>query len=103
MVGGVSRRGATKVEYALTLMLVSLSCIVVVGALGENVGGLYDKLLPPGGTVPQGRTDDPPPPPPPDEKGKDKDKDKGGHGNNGRHGNPGNGNNGNDKDAGNAH
>ena len=103
MVGGMARRGATKAEYALVLGLLSVSSVLVVGALGHEVASLFDGIVvidPHEGRG--GGTDD-------DGGGGGGDDDTGGggkgkgkHGNNGQHGNPGGGNNGNDKTGGNA-
>ena len=90
MVRGTSRRGVAKVEYALLLTLISISCVLVVGAFGENTSGLFDfgDAAP---VVPTPTAGTPPGP--------------GGHGKHGKHdkrgGNPGVGNNGNGKDVGN--
>ena len=90
MIRVTARRGTTKVEYALTIMLVGVSCALLVGTLGHRVERLYNGTDEPAG-VPAPAAAPAPEDPPPD----------GGAGGK-RHGNPGNGNNGNDKDAGNA-
>ena len=95
MVRGTSRRGVAKVEYALLLTLISVSCVLVVGAFGENTSGLFDI----GDAAPVVPTPTAGTPPGPGGQGKhgkhDKDKDD-------KHrGNPGQGNNGNGKDVGN--
>jgi Flp pilus assembly pilin Flp len=38
----VPRRGATTVEYAIMLMLISLASILVISALGWRLAGIYD-------------------------------------------------------------
>jgi len=118
----VPRRGVTMVEYALMLMLISLTSLLVVSALGTRVATTYDNAQRPMTTVTVG-------PVPPSLGGGGDDTaysggggaggagggttaSKGNHGNNGHHGNnanngnnghgnPGAGNNGNDKSVGN--
>jgi Flp pilus assembly pilin Flp len=102
----VPRRGVTMVEYALMLMLISLTSLLVVSALGTRVATTYDNAQQPMTTVTVG------PVPPSLGGGGDTaysggagggtTASKGNHGNNGHHGNPGGGNNGNDKSVGNA-
>ena len=106
------RRGATKVEYALMVMLVSVTCMLVIGGLGLRLAVMYDNANRPIGDA-IGSGPGPVTAAPPDStggsdaydpggtdgKGKGKDKDKT---NNGNHGNPGQGNAGNDKTGGNA-
>jgi Flp pilus assembly pilin Flp len=103
----VPRRGATMVEYALMLMLISITSLLVVSALGTRVANTYDTANQPMTAVTAG------PMPPSIDTGAD-----GGTGaatgpgggsatavrpgNKGRHGNPGQGNGGNDKSVGNA-
>ncbi|MCC6932189.1 MAG: Flp family type IVb pilin [Deltaproteobacteria bacterium] len=36
-----SRRGATMIEYALLAALISIACMVVVSALGKQVGETF--------------------------------------------------------------
>lgn len=95
----LSRRGATKVEYALVILLVGVSCILVVGALGEGVGGLFDGART---TFSGANADDPTAATaePEDDTGKGKDKGKAKSAR--PNGNPGQGNAGNDKTVGNA-
>jgi Flp pilus assembly pilin Flp len=103
----VPRRGATMVEYALMLMLISITSLLVVSALGTRVATSYDTANQPMATVTAGPT------PPSMDTGANGDTGAatgpgGGSataakpGNNGRHGNPGQGNGGNGKSVGNA-
>jgi Flp pilus assembly pilin Flp len=90
------------VEYALMLMLISLTSLLVVSALGTRVATTYDTANQPMTVVTAGPT----PPSLDDGRGPGTTGPGGGttagKGNNGRHGNPGAGNNGNDKSVGNA-
>ena len=96
------RRGATKVEYALMLMLISVTCMLVLAALGRNVAGIYDRANRPisdavgAGGGPAGAVTSN------EGNGGNGGKRAPSHTNNGRHGNPGQGNAGNDKSVGNA-
>jgi Flp pilus assembly pilin Flp len=88
MVRGAFRRGATKVEYALMVMLLGVCCLLVLAALGTGVGGLFSGV---GGTFRDVNGDHPSAATAEPDDGKGK----------GRRGNPGQGNAGNDKAAGN--
>ena len=93
---GVPRRGATKVEYALMLLVISLTCVFFAQLLGEGVAVVYD-----GARMPvHMRTRDAPPPAAPPKPGETPGGDTDTSGDRG--GNPGNGNAGNDKSVGNA-
>ena len=83
------------VEYALMLMLISLTSLLVVSALGTRVATTYDTAGQPMTAVTAGPT------PPSLDDGRGTAPGGGSttasKGNNGHHGNPGAGNNGNDK------
>jgi Flp pilus assembly pilin Flp len=58
---GVRRRGATKVEYSLILLLIGLACLLVILHLGRGVSGLFNgsvTVTPAGDTPPDSMTSD---------------------------------------------
>ena len=96
MRSAMSRRGATKVEYALMLLLISVVCLLAIAAFGRNLSRVFGVVV---AAQPTPAVRTAPDDPVKDDAGDGKKAKKAKPGGRGQ---PGAGNRGNDKAVGNA-